>query len=217
MNDDGESSAAVPDPRRAPDERAPAPAVPLARRAEPVRPGRSTVATIAPPWLRAPAPVEVPATDPRPTDDRPGRGRAAVVALVARDGRMLGRRRLPRAAADPEQQPDPLHPGPQQPGPQQPGPQQPGPQQPGQSAARPVAVRSGAGGSPSGPRPSSDAPPVVLRPAIQRARPRIEPEPSILGLSRLTRGRVGSRVFTMFFVFVYALIAVQLVVSLLHG
>lgn len=48
------------------------------------------------------------------------------------------------------------------------------------------------------------------------ARPRIEDEPSILGLSRHSRSRLGSRVFTMFFVLVFAAIVVQLVVSLLH-
>jgi hypothetical protein len=59
--------------------------------------------------------------------------------------------------------------------------------------------------------------PVVYRPAVQRARPPVVQEPSILGLSRLARGRVGSRLFTLFFVAVYALIAVQMVVAILQG
>ena len=46
-------------------------------------------------------------------------------------------------------------------------------------------------------------------------RPRIVAEPSILGLSRLTRGRFGSRVFTLFFVFVFTLIVVQMIASIL--
>lgn len=46
-------------------------------------------------------------------------------------------------------------------------------------------------------------------------RPRIVPEPSILGLSRLARSRFGSRLFTLFFVFVYALIVVQTVYAIL--
>ena len=46
--------------------------------------------------------------------------------------------------------------------------------------------------------------------------PRITEEPAILGLSRLTRGRFGSRVFTWFFVLVFTLIAVQMVVSILY-
>lgn len=48
-----------------------------------------------------------------------------------------------------------------------------------------------------------------------RARPRIEPEQGILGLSRLTRSRLGSRLFNLFFVCVFALILVQMVVVLL--
>ncbi len=47
-------------------------------------------------------------------------------------------------------------------------------------------------------------------------RPRIVEEPGILGLSRRTRGRFGSRVFTLFFVLVFALIVVQMVVSILY-
>jgi hypothetical protein len=47
-------------------------------------------------------------------------------------------------------------------------------------------------------------------------RPRIVDEPGILGLSRRTRGRFGSRLFTLFFVLVFALIAVQMVVSILY-
>jgi hypothetical protein len=45
-------------------------------------------------------------------------------------------------------------------------------------------------------------------------RPRIVDEPSILGLARWSRGRVGSRVFTVFFVVVYALILMNLIHSL---
>jgi hypothetical protein len=57
----------------------------------------------------------------------------------------------------------------------------------------------------------------VLRPAVQTARPRIDDDSGILGLSRLTRGRVGSRLFTLFFVGVFTLIALQMVLELLHG
>jgi hypothetical protein len=45
-------------------------------------------------------------------------------------------------------------------------------------------------------------------------RPRIVDEPSILGLARWSRGRVGSRAFTVFFVVVYALILMNLIHSL---
>ena len=58
---------------------------------------------------------------------------------------------------------------------------------------------------------------IVHRPAVLSARPRVVEEPGILGLSRLTRGQVGSRLFTLFFVAVFTLIAVQMMVELLHG
>ena len=57
----------------------------------------------------------------------------------------------------------------------------------------------------------------VHRPPVHSARPPVVEEPGILGLSRLTRGRVGSRLFTLFFVAVFTLIAVQMVLELLHG
>lgn len=57
----------------------------------------------------------------------------------------------------------------------------------------------------------------VHRPAVQSARPRVVEDTGILGLSRLTRGRVGSRLFTLFFVAVFTLIALQMVLELLHG
>ncbi|WP_211177050.1 hypothetical protein, partial [Pseudonocardia acidicola] len=47
-------------------------------------------------------------------------------------------------------------------------------------------------------------------------RPRIEAEPSILGLSRHTRGRFGARAFNLFFIGVFALILIQLIVALLN-
>ncbi|HEY0815759.1 MAG TPA: hypothetical protein VGE11_20995 [Pseudonocardia sp.] len=53
-------------------------------------------------------------------------------------------------------------------------------------------------------------------PPRPEARPRIVEEPAILGLSRVSRSRLGSRLFMWFFVFVYLLIFVQLIVSLLQ-
>lgn len=47
-------------------------------------------------------------------------------------------------------------------------------------------------------------------------RPRVADDEGLLGLSRRSRGRLGSRLFTWFFVFVYGLILVQLIVSLLR-
>ena len=68
---------------------------------------------------------------------------------------------------------------------------------------------------PAGPRAVVPPPrsPVIL--PTMPPRPRIVAEPSILGLSRLTRGRFGSRVFTLFFVFVFTLIVVQMIASIL--
>lgn len=52
-------------------------------------------------------------------------------------------------------------------------------------------------------------------PSAPATRPRIVDESAILGLSRVSRGRLGSRLFIAFFVFVFVLIAVQMVVALL--
>lgn len=48
------------------------------------------------------------------------------------------------------------------------------------------------------------------------ARPRIVEDPVILGLTRVSRSRLGSRLFMLFFVFVYVVILAQLIVSLLQ-
>jgi hypothetical protein len=48
-------------------------------------------------------------------------------------------------------------------------------------------------------------------------RPRIEDEPSILGLTRHSNSRLGSRLFVLFFVLVYAVIVIELVVALVGG
>ncbi|MDN5750967.1 MAG: hypothetical protein L0H64_21075, partial [Pseudonocardia sp.] len=60
------------------------------------------------------------------------------------------------------------------------------------------------------------ASPAPRRPG-SRARPRVVVEDGILGQSSLTRGQVGSRLFTLFFVAVFALIFGQLVFTLVHG
>jgi hypothetical protein len=84
-------------------------------------------------------------------------------------------------------------------------------------STRPAAV-SGTGAHtfpsprPTAPPPSRHRPPVPPRPD---ARPRIPDEPGILGLSRVSRSRIGSRLFTWFFVLIFTLIAVQMVVALL--
>jgi hypothetical protein len=71
--------------------------------------------------------------------------------------------------------------------------------------------------------PQAPAVPQQRRPAARLdrydlpPRPRVVEEPGILGLSRLTRGRVGSRLFTLFFVLVYLVIVVQMVAAILDN
>jgi len=62
--------------------------------------------------------------------------------------------------------------------------------------------------------PASGVPHLPPRP---EARPRIVQDPVILGLSRVSRSRLGSRLFTWFFVFVYLVIVIQLIWSILQG
>ena len=48
-------------------------------------------------------------------------------------------------------------------------------------------------------------------------RPRIVEDPAILGLSRLTRGRWGSRLFNAFFALVFAVIVIQMISAILEN
>jgi len=77
------------------------------------------------------------------------------------------------------------------------------PESPGTAVPRPRRPHA-PGGRPA---PPSDPPP----------RPRIVDDPGILGISRLTRGRVGSRLFTLFFVLVFTVIVVQMVAAILDN
>lgn len=67
------------------------------------------------------------------------------------------------------------------------------------------------------------APPAEERPlpgepvAPLAARPRIEDDTALLGLTRRSNSRVGQRVFNLFFLCVFLLIAAQMVVALLSG
>jgi hypothetical protein len=69
--------------------------------------------------------------------------------------------------------------------------------------------------------PAERAEPAVPRPPAPRLppgpppRPRIAEEPAILGLSRLTRGRFGSRLFNLFFLLVFAVILIQMISAIL--
>jgi hypothetical protein len=49
------------------------------------------------------------------------------------------------------------------------------------------------------------------------ARPRVEDDEALLGLTRRSNSRWGQRLFTLFFAFVFAVIVLQLVVVLLDG
>jgi hypothetical protein len=48
-------------------------------------------------------------------------------------------------------------------------------------------------------------------------RPRIVDEPGILGISRLTRGRFGSRLFNLFFLLVFTVILIQMISAILDN
>jgi hypothetical protein len=76
-----------------------------------------------------------------------------------------------------------------------------------------------ADGSPANHRPGSGIPPprTAHRPPGPPPRPRIVDEPGILGLSRLTRGRFGSRLFNLFFLLVFTVILIQMVSSILDN
>ena len=78
--------------------------------------------------------------------------------------------------------------------------------------AWPVVTRPRRPGWPIMPRPVADA--AVARPPF--ARPPPDDEDGILGFSRRARSRMGSRVFTAFFVLVFAVILIQMVLALLQ-
>jgi hypothetical protein len=82
-------------------------------------------------------------------------------------------------------------------------------------AADPPTPPSGAATTPSA-RRAAPGPPHALPPRPD-ARPRIVQDPVILGLTRVSRSRLGSRLFTWFFVFVYLVIVIQLIWSILQG
>jgi hypothetical protein len=65
------------------------------------------------------------------------------------------------------------------------------------------------------PRPAPPAARALTRFSVA-PRPRVVDDLAITGLTRRSRGRWGSRLFLLFFVFVYVAILLQLVDSLLH-
>ena len=76
-----------------------------------------------------------------------------------------------------------------------------------------------ADGSPAEHRSASAIPPrhTPRWPSDPPPRPRIADEPGILGLSRLTRGRFGSRLFNLFFLLVFTVILIQMVSAILDN
>jgi hypothetical protein len=75
-----------------------------------------------------------------------------------------------------------------------------------------------ADGSPADSRPGPAIPrPRTPGPLDPPPRPRIVEEPGILGLSRLTRGRFGSRLFNAFFMLVFAVIIIQMISAILEN
>ena len=74
------------------------------------------------------------------------------------------------------------------------------------------------GGVPAGPADSAAVPAPDPLPPRPHARPRIEEtEPSLFGLTRRSRTRTGSRVFTIVFLAIFLLILLQVVAQLLSG
>jgi hypothetical protein len=69
-----------------------------------------------------------------------------------------------------------------------------------------------------GPCPVAPGPVERARPARGPlpARPPIGDDLSLFGLSRRSRGRLGSRLFTLFFTMVFGLILVQMIFSILY-
>jgi hypothetical protein len=88
------------------------------------------------------------------------------------------------------------------------------PGRPGAPAApRGTGADTGAGCPPGPLRPGPPGPPA--RPDQPESRPPVVDELAVLGFSRHLRSRLGTRLFTWFFVLVFALILVQLISSLL--
>lgn len=82
---------------------------------------------------------------------------------------------------------------------------------------------------PTGRRKKPVSPELPARPIVVRSyrrpvppvdptapRPRVVDDTSLLGFSRLTRSRTGARIYRLFVVFVFGLILVQLIATLLH-
>jgi hypothetical protein len=174
------------------------PVVDLSKRRPPSRP--SPVAALRDDPGKPPA--DLPSTDAVGAGDPPTAGATAARSAVAEAEAVRPGRERPEPAAEATPTHRPAR-----------------PEGPPQGLRSPVEPRNG---MPAGPapfqRPAGPLPPPPRRPPNRfsvPARPPVVDESAILGLTRRSRGRVGSRVFLLFFVFVYAVIVLQLIAVLL--
>lgn len=167
-------------------------------------PALTAAAGVAPPWMRVPfGPVQ-----PRSARPAASPALATVTSLAGRLRPRASRGDVPAASrAQSSRAQSARIEAPPPPG------ARPGPGTPAVPAAPRPAVRppspAGHGGSPVGR--------VIGTGRDLPARPTIRPDPGILGLSRLTRGTFGSKVFTWVFIGIYALIFIDMVWSLVKG
>jgi hypothetical protein len=122
------------------------------------------------------------------------------------------------AAPEPRQEP---HPEPDDPEPDDPEPDDPEPAlETDRLTFRRVPVRIQAPPPSPKPRPIAPMPrPPAARPPNRFSvapRPTVVDDLTITGLTRLSRSRWGSRLFTLFFVFVFTVILLQLIDALLY-
>ncbi|WP_226361559.1 hypothetical protein [Pseudonocardia sp. ICBG1142] len=151
------------------------------------------------------APADRPDPDPSSDGEQPAAGGPDIDGPTRRTLTAVRRRRPgPAAIPTPDEDADDSVPGPRRP--VTPAPSSPVPPVPRRSPTGPVPRLP----APRRPR-SGDEEPVgtVYRPPAVSARPPVDLDEGLLGFSRLTRGRVGARVFTIVFVLIYLVILVQ--------
>ncbi|MEU9818283.1 hypothetical protein ACIGG9_02755 [Pseudonocardia alni] len=151
------------------------------------------------------APVETPDPDPSPEEERPAAREPDIDGPTQRTLTAVRRRRPgPAAVPTPDDDAGDPVPGPRRP--VTPTPSSPVAPAPRRSPTGPVPRLP----APRRPRADGDEPVgTVYRPPAVSARPPVDLDNGLLGFSRLTRGRIGARVFTIVFVLIYLVILVQ--------
>lgn len=151
------------------------------------------------------APAEGPDPDPSAEGERPAAREPDIDGPTQRTLTAVRRRRPgPAAIPTPDDDAGDPVPGPRRP--VTPTPSSPVPPAPRRSPTGPVPRLP----APRRPRADRDEPVgTVYRPPAVSARPPVDLDNGLLGFSRLTRGRVGARVFTIVFVLIYLVILVQ--------